>query len=203
MIILDDQDPHSPTSSKSQEAALERSDLAGQSSTTTSSEAESNENTSLLHHAEPPPAYTPSPNRLPQPAVAPGTLDPEGKFGSRAGLRFAKAFAAAVAIIAIFNVVEILIWRRVEAQEVSVLLEPLQDRRKTIDVAMMLAAGLASSEAPAHTAMAIRGGRPCAAMCQCVGLVAHEQPSSPYFFSLARLDLFIFHIPWRWTFWRN
>jgi hypothetical protein len=125
MIILDDQDPQSSTSSKSQEAALERSGFAGQSSAATPSEAESNENAPLLHHVEPPPAYTPSPNRLPQPAVAPSALGPEDKRGPRASLRFAKAFAVAVAIIAIFNVVEILFWRWVETQEVSALFEPL------------------------------------------------------------------------------
>jgi hypothetical protein len=67
----------------------------------------------------------------------------------------------------------------------------------------MLGAALASGEAYAHTAMAKRGGRPRAALCQRVGLVAHEQPSSPYFFSLVRLDLFIVRIPWRRTLRRN
>jgi hypothetical protein len=67
----------------------------------------------------------------------------------------------------------------------------------------MLGAALASGEAYAHTTMAKRGGRRCAALCQRVGLVADGQPSSPYIFSLVRLDFFIVRIPWRRTLWRN
>jgi hypothetical protein len=122
MIILDDQDPRSSSSTKSNEAVLERSGPAEQSSAATPG-ADSDENTLLLPHADPPPAYTPSPSSLPQPAIAPNAMGPEDKSGSRAGLRFAKAFAVAVVSLAIFNVVEILFWRWVEAQ-VSMLFEP-------------------------------------------------------------------------------